>query len=323
MQVKQNQNLKIYRRSVRASFFLVMFLVLIGGVVRSTGAGMGCPDWPKCFGSWVPPTDASQVPVQYYSDPLSSKNGKLIFNAAKTWTEYVNRLIGVLIGFSLIFQLFCAFVYSAPRKSKIFSLLAFVFVLFEGWLGARVVASDLTPWIISVHMAGAILIGIFLLSALFFVSDSLQYPLHSFPANLTLGILFLIVIQFFLGTEVRGQVDILFKEFDFGMRHLYLERLDLFFVIHRSFSLVLLGLLGFQVFRVGRSLPIQHFHFALFPLLSSVLLILSGAILIYFEFPALAQPLHLVLGFAVICSQFWLFLLGLSKNQFQYAVVGK
>lgn len=323
MQVNQQLQLKRYRRSVRASFFLVMFLVFVGGIVRSTGAGMGCPDWPKCFGSWIPPTDATQVPAQYYSDPLSSKDGHLIFNVAKTWTEYINRLIGVLIGFSLIIQSLLAFIYRAPARSKIFSLLAFVFVLIEGWLGAKVVASDLTPWIISVHMVGAILIGIFLLSALFFASDTLQFPLHGFPGGLVLVLLFLILIQFFLGTEVRGQVDVLFKEFDFGKRHLYLDRLDLFFIIHRSFSLVLLILLGYQVFRTGRSLPVQQFRFALFPFLSSIFLIVSGAILIYFEFPAIAQPLHLVLGFAVICSQFWLLLLGLSKNQIQYGGVGK
>src|SRR6202012_449047 len=110
------------------SIVLLFVLILAGGVVRSTGSGMGCPDWPKCFGSYVPPTDVSQLPAGYkdkyvagrvaknqhfaktldlfgYSDlaqRIRADRSILIpedFNVARTWTEYVNRLIGVLSGF--------------------------------------------------------------------------------------------------------------------------------------------------------------------------------------------------------------------------------
>jgi heme a synthase len=105
----------------------VYFLILVGGIVRSTGSGMGCPDWPKCFGSWVPPTDVSQLPDDYleiYKEQRVEKNRKLAgyldkmgfekvsqeifahpnqyteteFNVTKTWIEYLNRLVGVVIG---------------------------------------------------------------------------------------------------------------------------------------------------------------------------------------------------------------------------------
>ena len=105
-----------------ATLVAVYLLILVGGVVRSTGSGMGCPDWPKCFNSWVPPTEVSQLPENYkevYAQKRAEKNNRFTaylkklgfeglsnqvkndksilveadFNAAETWIEYVNRLI--------------------------------------------------------------------------------------------------------------------------------------------------------------------------------------------------------------------------------------
>lgn len=111
---------------VRINWITLVFIYLVviaGSFVRITGSGMGCPDWPKCFGEWIPPTEASALPADYkeiYIEKRAKKVEKFCrmldgiglsetaerirsdesvlyeedFNARKTWTEYINRLFG-------------------------------------------------------------------------------------------------------------------------------------------------------------------------------------------------------------------------------------
>ena len=153
----------------------VYLLIMVGGVVRSTGSGMGCPDWPKCFGQWTPPTSVDQLPENYkeeYAAHRQKKNEKFAkyltalgfqetankiltdpsvreesdFNPVKTWIEYVNRLVGVVIGFLI----FAVFIYSWRYRRVKFSItliafLCFILVGFQGWIGSVVVSTNLTP----------------------------------------------------------------------------------------------------------------------------------------------------------------------------------
>ena len=160
----------------------VYFLILVGGIVRSTGSGMGCPDWPKCFGNWVPPTSISQLPENYkkvYSNKRAKKNQKLAvyleilgfsnlasnilndesileeadFNPVKTWIEYINRLIGVLIGLFIIVTVYLsAKFFNYDRKLFLTSLATLILVVFQGWIGSLVVSTNLIPFMVTIHM---------------------------------------------------------------------------------------------------------------------------------------------------------------------------
>src|SRR5688572_24583126 len=151
----------------------VYLLIMVGGVVRSTGSGMGCPDWPKCFGQWTPPTSVSQLPADYkekYSEFRHKKNEKFAkylkalgfnetadkilndtsireeadFNPVKTWIEYLNRIVGVIIGF-LILAVFVSSLkfWKERRNLTVVSFLTFILVGFQGWIGSIVVSTNL------------------------------------------------------------------------------------------------------------------------------------------------------------------------------------
>jgi heme a synthase len=88
----------VFRTFGIISLVSIYLLILAGGIVRSTGSGMGCPDWPKCFGRMIPPTQASELPFNYQEIYKEKLHGQVEFNPTKTWIEYLNRLLGALTG---------------------------------------------------------------------------------------------------------------------------------------------------------------------------------------------------------------------------------
>ena len=64
-----------FRKVAKISLVLVYLVIIAGAVVRMTGSGMGCPDWPKCFGYFIPPTDVSEL---QWRPGKSYKQGQVI-----------------------------------------------------------------------------------------------------------------------------------------------------------------------------------------------------------------------------------------------------
>lgn len=306
---------------------------------------MGCPDWPTCFGSWVPPTEVSQLPADYkeqyaaYRDKKNQKfasflsvlgmedtaskilNDKSIlqeadFNATKTWVEYVNRLVGVVIGMLII----ALFVVAVPLRSDHPGLFygasaLLVLVLFQGWFGSIVVSTNLTPWTVTIHMFLAIVMVLLLVWLVQRAGEGMAPIPSGLKPWLLTGIAGF-VVQIFLGTNVRAALDRLAAAAVDRAQWISASGMD--FIIHRSFSWVLILLQIGIYFRLRKSGAEKASY------LVSILLILcsllTGSAMAYFQVPALMQPLHLLVA---VIAVGWLYQLFLQSGKEDYTMTSK
>lgn len=306
-----------FRRLALNTVITLYFLIIAGGVVRSTGAGMGCPDWPRCFGRWVPPTEVSQLPVNYKEIYGAKLKGEIIFNPVKTWIEYVNRLLGAFTGVMIFLTLLAAIPFLRSKHRHIFflSLSAFILVGVQGWLGAKVVSFELLPIMVTLHMLLAIII-VFLLLYLFTwagytANASEKVQQHDTLNKIGLVVLALSVIQILLGTQVREVMDEVIARLGYGERARWIDDLGITFYVHRSFSIVVLAINFLWIIRIQKLLGSGSAQGKIATACMLVLIVelLSGLAMAYFGVPPFAQPLHLVLAILMIGLQFVVWLL--------------
>ncbi|WP_257666057.1 COX15/CtaA family protein [Parapedobacter tibetensis] len=324
----------------------LFLLILAGGVVRSTGSGMGCPDWPKCFDKLVPPTEVSQLPAGYeekYIAGRQAKNERFAktldrfgyselaeqirqdesilqheeFNAAKTWTEYINRLVGAVTGFLLLLCAVFSFTFFKTKKRIfIWSIINVFAVGFQAWLGSIVVSTNLMPGIITVHMLLAlVIVGISIYT--YFKARALRDK-DLLINHTSSGIkwlaalsLLLIIAQIAIGTGVREEIDRIASSGDAPSRSEWLDRVGSVFNIHRSLAFVS-GIAVLFLFFVVRSRFARNTYQSRFTNLLLVLLVLqiiSAVMLAYFDIPPFAQTAHLVLASLLFGTQYYLMLL--------------
>lgn len=317
-----------FRRLALNTVIVLYFLIIAGGVVRSTGAGMGCPDWPRCFGRWVPPTEISQLPVNYKELYGAKLKGEIEFNPVKTWIEYVNRLLGAFTGVMIFITLLASipFLRSGNKRIFYYSLSAFILVGFQGWLGAKVVSFELLPIVVTLHMLLAIVI-VFLLLYLFTWSahagNILQLKESSKKAIGGVGVLVitLSLIQILLGTQVREAMDEVIHKLGYHARSEWIDELGLNFYIHRSFSILVFIMNLYWINRIfkaeGRDSIAGKIAFACFWLL--ILEIGTGIMMAYFGVPPFAQPLHLTFAILLIGLQFVIWLVVNGSKYLKYS----
>jgi len=253
-----------------ASLYLIF---LAGSIVRMTGSGMGCPDWPKCFGYYIPPTSEEQIqwqPNSIYEKGIIiikdealfvaekqvktsitfnesnwkeyTKHEYAIFNKFHTWVEYINRLVTVVSGF--IF--------------------------------------------------------------LFLIEEKINFKYNSlFNKLLIISVLFSL-IQIAMGTQVRQFIDEQVKLFGFENKEYSLMNPSFKFYFHRSFTIAII-LVNFGLFYLNQ------IHNLGYKLVKWILLLLfletiTGILMYYAEFPLGTQAIHLLSGALLFGVQFYLWM---------------
>jgi cytochrome c oxidase assembly protein subunit 15 len=315
----------------------VYLVILAGAVVRMTGSGMGCPDWPKCFGYLIPPTERSQLdwkPEKNYErgnviildntllvatqtfqsgltiDPQNweayTKHDYTTFNATHTWVEFINRLLGAISGL-IVLALFIRSLWWV-RKHPILPLFSFFAVVGMGvqaWLGKTVVDSNLLPSKISLHMIMALLI----VSVLLFVrakshGKQLQQPSKTLFILISVSFV-LTLVQFGLGVDVRQFIDYQIKQAGYNAPQLWLDRPEVSFYVHRSLSLIVV-VLSVWIYRqvIKEGIALKYIQFIIGCILVEIAL---GILMYYIDFPWGTQPLHLLIATLLFSAQlYWL-----------------
>lgn len=307
--------LKSWRRLAVITICAVYFLILVGATVRASGAGMGCPDWPTCFGSWIPPTSEAQLPANYQEIYADRGYAETRFNPVKTWTEYVNRLVGVTIGLLILTTALKSVGLRAhDRWITVASVAALLMVMYQGWLGSRVVASNLQPGMITLHMLMALAIVGVLLFALARSRRGIMAgkSIAGLPASFQIwlyAVIVMTILQITMGTQVREMVDYL-NHTEGAERSAWVSALPWVFYVHRSFSAIVLFSNAWLVWLLYRSLGLQHSltRLALGLLVVVGLAVLSGATLGHLGMPALVQPTHLLSASLIFGLQFLLWM---------------
>ncbi len=328
---------KYFLSAAKTALVLVYLVILAGALVRMTGSGMGCPDWPKCFGYYIPPTeqkeleftanksyDKGQVIIKdegllvAKSDFVSTttfsennweaytKHDYAIFNPAHTWIEYINRLFGALAGIACFVTFIFAFGYWKENKKIVaYSFLVCVLMGFQAWLGKTVVDSVLNPVKITTHMLTAFLIVALQLYVIYVVSANNTVRKFDKKFNITVVIVLLLtVIQVVLGTYVREFVDTVEKSG--APKEFWLLKPELSFYFHRSFSIVVfLANLYLLLRNKNLQLGFEKVNWIVRILIFEIL---TGVVMAYADFPFGSQTLHLVLATLLFSVQFYLFL---------------
>jgi len=281
-------------RFLLAATIAVYLLIFIGGLVRVSGAGLGCPDWPLCFGRLIPPVSVNQLPADI--DPAK-------FNFTLAWIEYGNRLCGAATGILLVIATTLVIV-NYRKYPRVFwsTILGFLLLLYTAWQGSQVVESELDSSIVSIHMWFAFLIANILTYATYWAYNFAN-PDHEkesfYPRGLSIWIALTWgfgLIQALLGAYVRAAIERISEAMPLASEAEWIKHLDAPNLLHIGLGFFIFALslnIGVRIFRECKGISSAAWQAALAVLILSVVQLLLGLEMLFRGVVPLTRVLHL------------------------------
>lgn len=147
-----------YRNLAIATAIAVYLLIVIGGTVRVSGSGLGCPDWPTCFGSFLPP-NAERIEAHPEGEALITMMGGIDAAVTASIVEYSHRIIASLGGTLILFTIIGAWMnYRSEKWIFIPANLIIGLMLIQVPLGGIVVLTELEPLLVGIHLGIAFIL---------------------------------------------------------------------------------------------------------------------------------------------------------------------
>ena len=191
------QNLKM--QPPKTQFLLAVFtsllafsVILVGAYVRLSDAGLGCPDWPGCYGQLVAPSEQSALDGSYADRPLHS---------GKAWKEMIHRYLAGSLGLAILLLAILAWRNrKAANQPLLLPSILLVLVIFQAALGMWTVTLLVKPAIVTAHLLGGLAtLALLVLLVLKLKPASTSQPITLSNTNRKLLLISLVLLQISLG----------------------------------------------------------------------------------------------------------------------------
>ena len=326
-----------FQKVAIAACISLVILIFVGAIVRASGAGMGCPDWPTCWGCLIPPTSADQIDPEKLDiekfqrkakqfgiapETITKESVLASYNPVHTWTEYINRLTSLPLGLLTLAVFGLSFRKKYRSPSIIIASTTALFLLgLNAWMGAQIVHSGLKPGVITVHMA----LAIAMLCVLVFVAwRGCDRPWKLSASSCKNGLsklallLFVVVLaEGVLGSQIREKTDELKRTHPDEPRSVWVGELEqsTTYLVHRSgsWAILLLSVYFYAKAKQAKTGASRVEKIILGSVLGQMVL---GLVLSQVGILPFAQVLHVGLS-AILISVLLLWLLASRRVDFQ------
>jgi protoheme IX farnesyltransferase len=287
-----------FARLALAAAIATYVLIVVGGLVRATDSGLGCPDWPLCFGDWVPPADLH------------------------AWIEHSHRLVAAVAVGPLVGAVGLITVFTVRRRDRpllIAAVVAGVLVIVQSLLGGQVVIQQLRRELVTAHLGMALTV---LAMTILIAERAANGPLPAARSRLPVGLIGLtglaVFAQMLLGSWVTGHdAGLAFADFPLMNGSLLPAMVvpeQVIHFAHRALAVALLVLVAWTAREVRRRtedrLPRRLAGAAVVLLLLQLLL---GGANVWSRLSALFVVPHLAVGAALFAVMVWLLLAAIRE----------